>query len=61
MKKVPIPSDGHEMISQIKEDLKNDLWGMKKNNLQNILYIYMYTLKPWHSEQVGQTLFVHYI
>ena len=31
MKKGPISSDDHEMISQIKEDLKNDLWGMKKN------------------------------
>ena len=40
MKKGPISSDDHEMISQIKEDLKNDLWGRKKNNLQIILYIH---------------------
>ena len=32
MKKGPIPSDGHEMISQIKEDLQNDLWGVGQNN-----------------------------
>ena len=44
MKKGPISSDDHEMISQIKEDLKNDLWGKKKNNLQMIIFIY--TLKP---------------
>ena len=44
MKKGPISSEDHEMISQIKEDLKNDLWGKKKNNLQIILYIYTQTL-----------------
>ena len=40
MKKGPISSDDYEMISQIKEDLKNDLWGKIINNFQVILYMH---------------------
>ena len=61
---IPIVSKINQYMSSKKFPiyLKSlNVWNFIPNNFHGYLWIYICTLKPRYSEQVGQTFFVHYI